>query len=184
MLRQLPNAISMARLLAGSVLFGLALAGYERAFAWVLVPALLSDIFDGLIARLYHLESRLGAILDSVADELLMIVSAYGMWVFHRYVFEQHALLVWLALGLWLVEALISLLRYRRLSSFHTYASKVAANALGLFVIVLFVFGFQQWLFYVAVWMAILATLEELVLLAVLPEWRTNVRGLWWVVQK
>lgn len=184
MLRQLPNAISLARLLAVPVLFVLALLEHERAFGWVLVPALLTDIFDGLIARLYHLESRLGAILDSVADELLMIVSAYGLWVFHHYLFEQYGAFVWTALGLWLLESLVSLLRYGRLSSFHTYASKVAANVLGLFVIVLFVLGFQPWLFYAAMCSAILASVEELALIAVLPKWRADVRGLWWVMQE
>jgi hypothetical protein len=32
--------------------------------------------------------------------------------------------------------------------------------------------------------MSIVASLEELVLLRVLPGWRTDVRGLWWVLRE
>ena len=63
---------------------------------------------------------------------------------------------------------LLALARYGRLSSFHTYLSKLAANVLGVFVGILFVFGFEAWLFYVAIGATVLASVEELALLAVL----------------
>ena len=51
-------------------------------------------------------------------------------------------------------------------------------------VSVLFLFGFQPWLFYLAATSSIVASLEELALLGVLREWRTDVRGLWWVLRE
>ena len=183
-LRHLPNVLSGARALSVPVLFALALLEREAAFTWVLIPALLSDIVDGLVARLFSLQSRLGAILDSVADTLLMLASVYGTWVFHPEVIRDHALLCGAAVGLWLLEDLVALLRYRRLSSFHTYASKVVANLLGLFIGWLFLFGFEPWLLYVAAGTSILASLEELALLWLLPRWRANVRGAWWVLRE
>ena len=84
----------------------------------------------------------------------------------------------------WVVEALAALARYGRLSSFHTYASKVAGYLLGIFVGVLFVFGFYPWLLYVAVATSVLGNLEELVLLRLLPEWRADVRGAYWVLRE
>lgn len=183
-LRHVPNVLSAARALAVPVLLVLALQDRRAAFAAVLIPALLSDILDGLIARLFHLESRLGAILDSIADSLLLFVSVYGIWVFHPDVIREHAWLCGIAVGLWALEDLLALLRYRRLSSFHTYLSKVVANLLGLFIGWLFLFGFEPWLLYLAGSMSIVASLEELALLAALPEWRADVRGLWWVLRE
>jgi CDP-diacylglycerol--glycerol-3-phosphate 3-phosphatidyltransferase len=183
MLRQLPNLLSAARLLASPVLATLAYLQQETAFTWVLIPALLSDILDGLIARLFALQSRLGAILDSVADTLLMLVSCYGIWVFHPEVIREHAWLCGTAVGLWLLEDVLALLRYGRLSSFHTYLSKIVANLLGLFIGWLFLFGFEPWLLTVAAGASILASLEELALLRALPQWRADVRGLWWVLR-
>jgi phosphatidylglycerophosphate synthase len=184
MLRQLPNALSVARILATPVLVVLAVAGHETAFAWVLVPALLSDIFDGLLARTLHLQSQLGAFLDSIADTMLLLVSCYGIWRFHPGVVQGHWRILTLAIGLWLLEDCVALLRYRRLSSFHTYASKVAGNLLGFFVGVLFVFGFEPWLLYLAAAASMLANAEELTLLALLPQWRADVRGAYWVLHE
>lgn len=184
MLRVLPNLLSGARILAAPVLVGLAAAGNEIAFTWLLVPALLSDIADGLIARVFHLQSRLGALLDSVADTLLLFASAYGIWVFFPDVVRQHATAGAVLIGAWLVENVAALARYGRLSSFHTYVSKIAGYLLGIFVGVLFVFGFHPWLLYAAVGASVLGNLEELALLTLLPEWRSDVRGLPWVLKE
>ena len=182
--RYLPNLLSGLRLLAVPVLTALAGSHMETAFAWLLVAALLTDVADGWIARTWSLESQVGAQLDSLADSALMFVAVYGIWVFHRDVMTGHAVACWLAIGLWALENLLALVRYRRLSSYHTYLSKLAANVLGVFVGILFVFGFEAWLFYVAIGATVLASVEELALLAVLPDWRADVRGLWWVLQE
>jgi CDP-diacylglycerol--glycerol-3-phosphate 3-phosphatidyltransferase len=180
-LRQVPNTLSGLRLCAVPVLAALAIAGRETAFTWVLIPALLTDVADGLIARLFGLESRLGAMLDSVADTALLFVAVYGVWVFHPEVLRGHAWLCGTAAGLWVLEDVAALVRYRRLSSFHTYSSKIVANLLGFFIGWLFLFGFEPWLLYLAAGGSILASLEELLLIARLPRWRADVRGLWWV---
>ena len=180
-LRQVPNALSLARLLAVPVLAAFAALGRETAFTWVLIPALLSDIADGLIARLYGLESKVGAMLDSIADTLLMFVSLYGLWAFFPELVKGHAWLIGTAVGLWLLEDLLALARYGRLSSFHTYLSKIVANLLGFFIGWLFLFGFEPWMLYVAMGASIVASLEEIALVARLPRWRADVRGLWWV---
>jgi CDP-diacylglycerol--glycerol-3-phosphate 3-phosphatidyltransferase len=184
MVQYLPNLLTAARILAVPVLVVLAAAGRETAFTWVLIPALLTDIADGLIARIFALESRLGAFLDSIADTLLLFASLYGIWSLHREVITQHPVLCGLAAGLWALENVAALIRYGRLSSFHTYASKVAANLLGLFIGVLFVFGFYPSMLYLAAGTSILSSLEELALLSVLREWRADVRGLWWVLRE
>jgi CDP-diacylglycerol--glycerol-3-phosphate 3-phosphatidyltransferase len=183
-LRHVPNVLSGARALAVPVLLVLALEEQRVAFTWVLIPALLSDVFDGWIARAFGLESKLGAALDSVADSLMLFVSVYGIWVFHPEVVREHAWLCGIAVGLWALEDLLALARYGRLSSFHTYLSKVVANLLGLFIGWLFLFGFEPWMLHLAAGTSIVASLEELVLLRVLPEWRADVRGLWWVLRE
>ena len=60
-------------------------------------------------------------------------------------------------------------------------SSQVAGFLLVVFVAVLFLHGFVPWLFYAAIGVAVLSNLEEYALLALLPEWRADVRGLWWL---
>lgn len=184
MLRQLPNLLSAVRIAAVPVLVALAAYGLKSAFTWVLVPALLTDVADGLVARMFHLQSKLGALLDSIGDASLLFACAYGIWLFHPELVQEHRVAGGVLIGAWLIEMLAALLRYGRLSSFHTYLSKIAGWLLGIFVGVLFVFGFLPWLFYAAIAVSVVGTVEELVLLALLPEWRPDVRGLAWVLRE
>src|SRR5260221_7101479 len=82
--RNTPNAISITRICATSVL--LASVWFERVdlFKWLLLACLLSDILDGLIARAFHLTSKLGATLDSIADILTMLIGLVGVVVFQK----------------------------------------------------------------------------------------------------
>ena len=172
----------MARIAAAPLLLVLALLGQQRLFTIVLVAALLTDMLDGWLARTYHLESKRGAQLDSVGDTLLLFATIFGIWAFHRAVMLDNALLCGAMIGLWALENVASLLRYRRLSSFHTYCSKTAGYVLGIYVGVLFVFGHYPWLLYLAAGLSIVGSLEEFALLAILPQWRADVGGLWWVL--
>jgi cardiolipin synthase len=86
-----------------------------------------------------------------------------------------------LFLGAGLLEYVLALFRYGQLSSFHTWLSKVAGFLLVLFVVLLFVDGFVPWLLHLAIGLSVLASIEEYLLIAALPQWRANVRGIWWL---
>jgi phosphatidylglycerophosphate synthase len=181
--RQWPNAISMCRLLAMPILLMAAVQRRPRAFAWILLAALLSDIADGLIARHFHFESGLGAALDTTADFLMAVIAAIGMVTLQPAFVSAHLIELVILASLYVGEVAASLLRYRKLSSFHTYASRIWAYSQGAFFIWLFFRGYTPWLFYTA-WIAgCVAHLEEFALLAVLPEWTHDVRGLYWVLK-
>jgi phosphatidylglycerophosphate synthase len=184
LLRHLPNALSAARIGATPALGYFAASGAEQRFTWLLVPALLTDIADGYLARRFGLTSRLGALLDSIADALLFFVAIYGVWALHPEVLRAHALAGLLVVGSWSVEIAAALARYGRLSSFHTYASKAAGYLLGIMIGVLFLWGLPPLLLYVAVAVTIAASVEELALIGLLPAWRADVRGLYWVLRE
>ena len=72
-LRSLPNLITAARLaLVPFVVWGIAHEAWGTAFLLFAVAG-LSDGIDGFLARRYGLMSRLGAILDPLADKALML---------------------------------------------------------------------------------------------------------------
>ena len=68
----LPNAITLARLIAVPITIWLILdERYGSAF-WLFVAAGISDALDGYIAKRFDLRTRLGAVLDPVADKALL----------------------------------------------------------------------------------------------------------------
>jgi cardiolipin synthase len=72
--RDLPNIISFVRLLAVMPVVYLLL---EKEFGWALAlfaAAGLSDGLDGFLAKHFGWQSRLGGILDPLADKTLLVV--------------------------------------------------------------------------------------------------------------
>ncbi len=181
MLRQLPNVITLLRLAAVPLLAWLAWDGADRPFTVVLIACLLGDVVDGALARLLRATSAIGAQLDSLADSLLFFITIAGTLVFHPDDVRAHVVAFALVPAAWLAENCAALIRYGRLSSFHTYLSRAAGVAMGLFVTVLLVRGMDARLLHAAVTLVLLATIEEFVLLWMLPGWTANVRGLYWV---
>jgi cardiolipin synthase len=69
----LPNAITLARLLCAPLVIWLILGDrYGLAF-WVFVAAGVSDGLDGYIAKRFDMRTRLGALLDPIADKTLLV---------------------------------------------------------------------------------------------------------------
>ena len=71
----IPNMITLVRIILIPV-FVAALVYQHYGYALVLfLVAALSDLFDGLVARLVNQKTKLGAFLDAFADKALLITS-------------------------------------------------------------------------------------------------------------
>lgn len=69
----LPNAITILRMLMAAPLSWLILRGDHHHALWVAVVVGGSDALDGVLAKRYGWESRLGGILDPLADKLMLL---------------------------------------------------------------------------------------------------------------
>lgn len=68
-----PNAITVARLVLSVVLFAMIEAGFDGLLlATLFVVAVLTDVLDGWIARRWNLVTPLGRILDPFADKFIV----------------------------------------------------------------------------------------------------------------
>lgn len=176
--RNTPNTISVARLCATTVLLASVLFHRVEIFKWLLLACLLSDILDGLIARTFHLTSKLGASLDSLADAVTMLIGFLGVFVFQKAFVSEHYPGVLLVAFFYVAEIIASLWRYGKVSSFHTLLDRIAAYMAGIFVMSLFLWGYHGWLFQLTVVVYAVALSEEMTLICLLPEWRSDVGGL------
>ena len=77
----LPNAITGLRLAMAPVLPWLLWTGHYQAALVLAVVAGLSDGIDGWLARRYGWRSRLGSLLDPVADKAMLGLAVFGLWL-------------------------------------------------------------------------------------------------------
>jgi len=79
-LRHLPNLISVVRvLLVPLVVWGLLNDRFDVAI-WLFLIAGASDGLDGFLAKRFGWSSRLGGILDALADKFLLVSTFLCLW--------------------------------------------------------------------------------------------------------
>ena len=69
----IPNAISLGRLLAVPVTIWLIITGEIQVAFWVFVAAGVSDAVDGFVAKRFGRRTELGRYLDPLADKTLLV---------------------------------------------------------------------------------------------------------------
>lgn len=180
----IPNLISVSRVVAAPVMWLLIYWDYEVAFKWLLTFAFFTDLIDGIIARKLKQVTRLGSMLDSYGDSLTILSGIAGMIKFRSELFEHYSIILIIVLSLHVFQLLLSLWRYGRPSAFHTWSAKSGALAIGMFMLITLHFHFIPWLFWLTVAILILDAVEESILVFMVPEWKNDIKGLWWIIKK
>ena len=186
MRRHIPIGLIIFRFLLGPLLFLDALDGKTGAgFGVGLIAALLSDIFDGVIARRLGVATPKLREVDSWVDAWFCLCVAASAWLAHR-----ETLLIGLTplLVAWLATNLLTLafdwLKFRRFAAYHAYSSKLAGIFLFIAMFSLFVFGGNRLLLGVALCVSILSHLERMAITVVMPKWTPDVLSLWHALKR
>lgn len=74
-----PNLISLSRILIIPFFLWLLVSGKTTAALIAFTVAALTDLLDGLAARILRQKSKLGALLDPAGDKLLMTAALIGL---------------------------------------------------------------------------------------------------------
>ena len=180
----IPNLLSLYRLLMFPFVLYLCFTRQEFLFALFLTINLATDILDGLIARVFNLQTELGARLDSIADFGTYIAAIAGVFIFKASDFKPYLGSFLVFVSLILFTHLLSLAKFRRLPSLHLYSSKIGGYVQGAFFVVLFLFGFYPAFYYVMIAWGILAECEHIAVQLMIDEMQSNAKGLYWVLRK
>ncbi|MFA6334129.1 MAG: CDP-alcohol phosphatidyltransferase family protein [Bacteroidales bacterium] len=180
----IPNLLSFYRLLAFPLILYFIIAGKENLFSIFLVINLLTDVADGFIARRFKMETELGARLDSAADNLTYLLAFAGIYAFKLEEFLPYKVSFLIFIGSLLFTIVVSLIKFRRLPSFHLYMTKISGYVQGAFFICLFTVGFIVPFYYFMIIWGILGAIEHITIQLIIPEMRSNVKGLYWVLKE
>ncbi len=180
----IPNMLSFYRLLAFPVILFLAVTGREQAFAILIIISLITDVLDGLLARLLNQQTEFGARLDSIADFSTYFLVFLGIVLFKRSDFAPHIVSFTIFLTLLVSALILSFIKFGRFPSLHLYSWKIGGYIQGIFFAVLFGYKFYTPFYYFMITWGILAFLEHIVIQLIIPEMRSNAKGLYWVLKE
>lgn len=179
------NGITMYRIIAAPILLVLIFEKQFDLFKWLLVVSFFTDLIDGYLARKFKVASILGSRLDSIGDDLTVLAAVIGLFVFKAGFTHRELVPLMILFSLFVFQTVFALVRYKKISSFHTYLAKLAAILQGIFFILIFLLPEPLYfLFYTAAVVTGIELLEEIILVALLPQWEANVKGLFWVLKR
>jgi phosphatidylglycerophosphate synthase len=122
-----PNALSASRIVFLPLLWVLALLRMETAFVISYALVGITDLFDGFAARRLNQRSAFGKTLDSFADLLYYLSSAFFMaWLYMDYL-RPNLLLLYILFGLLALSFIVSAIKCGKLIMMHTLLLKLNA---------------------------------------------------------
>jgi cardiolipin synthase (CMP-forming) len=134
----IPNSITMLRIILAPVFVLLIMDGEYQAGVYVLIAAGASDILDGFIARHFNMITMLGSVLDPLADKIITASAAIVLaWV--------GLIPWWLAIAVFLRDmviisgAVVYYLKARKIEMEPTGLGKL--NTFVLFLLIILVMG-------------------------------------------
>jgi len=171
---RIADMLSGLRLLLIPALWLAALVGNGRLVGVGLLAAGATDFLDGYLARRLGQESRTGARLDSLADNLLLLSAMAWIELIHPEILGENTVLVAATFGLYMASLSSGLIKFHQLGNLHLYSSKVAGGALYSFAVITLVAGVYEplllWLAAAALMVSSAETLLAQVLLSSVDE--------------
>ena len=175
LISHLPNILSISRIFLAAFLIIDALDHQSsNYFGLVFLVAALTDFFDGFIARVTKSESIYGAILDGYADIALYMAALFCVIFLFPTVLKAYFILLASVVMMQALSWGISYIRFKRITSYHSYTAK--AWGIMLFISLSFLFIFKNDIFFGAMLaIGVISIVEDVAITLVLPFWKSGV---------
>jgi phosphatidylglycerophosphate synthase len=175
----IPWALIVLRMLGCPLIVLGAMRGWAGEWLGaIVVVALLSDIYDGVLARRWGGETAALRLSDSVADTIFYLGVLWALWLKEPGVLRGS----WqLFVALFSFEALryvFDFWKFGKAASYHSYLAKAWGLLIAVAVVGVFSFDGMRPMIRVALIFGIVVNLEGLAMSLMLPRWKNDVKTL------
>jgi len=175
-IKYVPNALVIFRML---VIPFLVLDAWDGAtgkgFVIAFIVAFATDLIDGPIARRFDAVSDFGSKLDSYADVLLFGATLFCIPRVHYHVVEEFWIPILVVGTTQITSWVFSLIKFGRLTHYHSYLAKFWAFTIAVAVVALFGFNYAGVFFWLAIVCGIASNIEDMIMTFILPRWSCDV---------
>ena len=174
----LPNAVSVLRILMAPVLFYFAFTQKPVWFLAALMFSGFTDVLDGFLARTFNQTTAMGSRLDSWGDFTIYTTMAICAWILWPDITATE-LTSYIVIVLSITApVIVGLIKFKTITSYHTWTVKVAVVVTFVGYILLFG-GWLDWPFRVAAVFCAVAALEEIAITLLIHHEHVDVRTVW-----
>ena len=167
-------------MLLGPAIVWTAKAGWHARilFGSILIAALLSDIWDGVLARRWQCTTARLRVADSAADTVFYLGTAAAVIICYPYVIRANRILLLALAAMEVARYCLDYIRFRKMASYHTYLAKAWGLLLIAASVSLLCFGRFPVLVTIALGWGVVCDLEGLAISMILREWAPDVKTL------
>jgi phosphatidylglycerophosphate synthase len=177
--RYIPWVMAAVRAVLGPVLIaGAACSWNGVTLAGIVVAALVSDIYDGVLARRWHCDTAGVRLFDSMADTVFYLCTAVALWIGQPQLWRSYGRLLVALMTLEAVRFAFDFAKFGKPASYHSYLVKAWGLVMAIAVVGVFALHRSNVLVPAALVLGILCNLEGLAMSLVMPVWRKDIKTL------
>jgi CDP-diacylglycerol--glycerol-3-phosphate 3-phosphatidyltransferase len=178
----LPNLVSLIRVLLAPVLLALAIAQQPMLFLATLIFTVFTDVLDGFLARYLNQITELGSRLDSWGDFIVYSTMAVSAWVLWPDIVIRELPFFITIIVSFTLPVLVGLIKFKSLTSYHTWTVKLAVATTMVSYVLLFA-DILTWPFILAALLSALAAVEEIAITLIMKQQHVDVRNVWQAIR-
>jgi phosphatidylglycerophosphate synthase len=174
----IPKALIISRLIIGLLIIILSafhIGHYKTIAITLLTIGLLTDIFDGIIARRLNISSQRLRRLDSTVDQIFFISVGIATYIQCPDFFADNSLKLAVLIGIEALTYLVSFLKFRKEIATHSLGAKIWTLLLFAILIQIMVQCESTTLFTICFWVGLITRFEIIAIILILKRWTNDV---------
>lgn len=177
-MKKIPYLLILLRFLAAiAILFlGFFVGNQARMLIVILMYfGLLTDIFDGIIARKVGVSSEKLRRLDSQTDLIFWLSIGFSTYFLNPEIIQEHWKSISIIFGMEALCYIISIWKFGKETCTHAWLAKLWG--LSLLAAFTSIIGFEDagWAFYLCIILGFISHLDVILIILILPKWRFDV---------
>ena len=156
---------------------------YPYIIVSLLTIGLLTDIFDGIIARKLNISTTSLRRLDSTIDQIFFVCTAIASYMLCPNFYKANALYIGILVGAEILIYLVSYLKFQKEVATHSLGAKFWTLILFATLIEIFLTCNSTVLFQLCIWIGIITRFEIVLIILVLKNWTNDVPTLYHAIQ-
>ncbi len=177
-MKYIPKILIISRLILGFIILYLAINPniYTKSLSiTLLITGLLTDIFDGIIARKFNLSTVKLRRLDSSIDQIFFICVVLSSYIISTQFYKANAIYIILLILSEVAIYIASYLKFKKEVPTHSIGAKIWTLILVATLIQIIATSQSNILFTLCIYLGILTRIEILLIIHTLPHWTNDV---------
>jgi len=145
----------------------------------LLIIGLISDVFDGIIARRLNVSTVKLRRMDSFVDQIFWLSALAAAYVICGEFFKSHAMLLVTIIGAEALTYLVSYLKFKKEVATHAILSKVWTVIILATLVQIIGTCDSTWLFMTCFYVGIVTRMEIIAILLIIRKWENDVPSLY-----